>query len=91
MFDLVLSQGSLDEVLAKGDPAYNLWALDVLDHWQIRIDEHQGQTFDGSGEKHAERLDETRLSLSAKDGRLLRHALALECDAPRRRSFESVR
>jgi hypothetical protein len=81
-FDFVLSAGSLDEVTAKRDSGYTQWALDVLDHWRIRVWEYQGRAFDGSGARLAARLDERRFQyLSVKDKRVLRDAIELECDA----------
>jgi hypothetical protein len=81
-FDFVLSEASLDEVGAKREPRYLQWALDVLDQWQIRVWEYQGGALDGSGARLAARLSERRFGyLSAKDKRLLRDAIELECDA----------
>ena len=82
MFDFVLSEGSIDEVLAKRDPKYTRWAYDVLDHWHLRVAEYRGGAFEGSGATRAARLDDPRFGyLSVKDKRLLSDALALECDA----------
>jgi hypothetical protein len=82
MFDFVLSDGSMDEVVEAQDPGYIRWALDVLDHWRLRVDEYQGGASDGSGQESALRLDEPRFGyLSVKDRHLLRDALVLECDA----------
>jgi hypothetical protein len=68
MFDFVLSTGSLDEVVAKGDPRYTQWALDVLDHWLIRVAEYRGDAFDGGGRALARELSDPRFGyLSAKD------------------------
>jgi hypothetical protein len=54
----------------------------VLDQWQIRVWEYQGGALDGSGARLAARLSERRFGyLSAKDKRLLRDAIELECDA----------
>jgi hypothetical protein len=82
MFDFVLSEGSLDEVEAKGDPSLMRWAVDVFDHWLIRIEEYHGSAFEGSGEALAKKLDGPQFGyLSEKDKRLIRDTLALECDA----------
>lgn len=82
MFDIVISDNTLHEVAEKGDNAYLRWALDVLDHWHVRIEEYAGGAFGRQGLILSTRLDDQRYGyLSAKDKRLIRDAVALECDA----------
>jgi len=82
MFEFALSEGSLQEVVDAGDTRYTRWALDVLDNWNAVAETYAGQVGAGRGRRLAERLDEPRFGyLSIKDKRLLRDAVALECDA----------
>jgi hypothetical protein len=79
-FHFALSQNSLDEVAGKRDLTYARWALDVLDHWLISLDESGGLSQEDS--ERAAILDEPRFGyLSAKDKLLLRDAIAFDCDA----------
>jgi hypothetical protein len=82
MFEFVLSRASLDEADDKGDPRYSRWARDVLETWLITVEEYRGRAYSGVGATLAAHLDAPKFGyLSAKDRRLLRDALTLDCDA----------
>lgn len=85
MFELVLSENSLREVLASGRPTYLNWALEVLDYWQGLLSgyaEGGVAPFTGRGGALAQSLMGQQFGyLSSKDRALLSDALVRECDA----------
>jgi hypothetical protein len=82
MFDLVVSEASLDEVAARCRRNFTNWGLEVYSHWMERITEYQGHAFARDSRPAVEALSGRSFRfLSEKDRRLLADALALECDA----------
>jgi hypothetical protein len=78
-FEWIVSSGSLQEAHDKGDPGHMQWLWDIADHSEVCL-EGDGPTADS--EALATRLDEPKFGyLSGKDGRLLRHAIILRCEA----------
>ncbi|MFY9558650.1 MAG: hypothetical protein WAQ52_00310 [Terriglobales bacterium] len=78
--ELALSRSSLDEVLDKRDGNYLGWTLEVLGYWEEcrRLYECG---FTGEGDRIARRLSTGSFGyLSVKDKRLVRDAVAFECD-----------
>lgn len=82
-FEFALLAASLGEVAAAGRvPGYLSWALDVLDHWDACLSAYGSDAMSGSGQLLAHHLDSPPFGyLGAKDRRLLRDAVELECDA----------
>jgi hypothetical protein len=75
MFQFVVTEASLREVVNRGRPSYTQWVYDVLDAWLIQSEGKEqpppGQT-----------LEEPRFGMvSAKDRLLLQEALDWRCDA----------
>jgi len=78
--ELALSRSSLDEVVDKRDVKYLSWALEVLGYWEQCLRLHECG-FTGEGDRIAGRLSTGSFGyLSVKDKRLIRDAVALECD-----------
>jgi hypothetical protein len=75
MFEFVVTEASLREVVARQEPRYTQWVYDVLDTWLIQSEGEEvptpGTTFD----------DRRFEMISVKDRRLLQQALDWRCDA----------
>jgi hypothetical protein len=75
IFEFVVTEGSLREVVNRTQPGHTRWVLDVLGTWLIQ----------SAGEKPlmpGTTLEERRFGkISAKDSRLLREDLDWRCDA----------
>ena len=84
MFQLVLSENSLEEVVASGCPVYLSWALELLEYWRCMLNAYAdaaGGPFSGRGQCLARKIRERQFGhLSCKDRDLLSDALTLECD-----------
>lgn len=79
-FEFALSERSLEEVRASGDPIYLQWAYDVLDHWQTCIQE--SACLAPADEALVTKLDSTTFGyLSQKDRLLIKDAVLLRCEA----------
>jgi hypothetical protein len=77
-FQFALSSNSLAEVRRKNDPPYLRWAYDVLDHWEVCIEE-SGLGY-GSVEV-ANLLDGNEFGyLGSGDRLLIKDAILLGCD-----------
>ncbi len=72
-FELVVTEASLREVMARGQHGYTQWVHDVLDTWLIQSVSEEPPSSTESFERPG--------SVSVKDWRLLQDALALGCDA----------
>lgn len=80
LWHFALSANSLREVAAKGDARYLQWAYDVLDHWQICVEETGPPS--SRGQEMAAKLETPSFGyLGEGDRKLLFDAVALECDA----------
>jgi hypothetical protein len=75
MFELVVTEASLREVVNRTHPSYTLWVYDVLDTWFIQSEGEErptpGTTFE----------DRRFGMISLEDRRLLQEALDWRCDA----------
>lgn len=75
MFEFVVTEASLREVVNRTRPGYTQWVFDVLDTWLIQSD---GEAWPTPGTTFEDR----RLGMiSVKDRRLLHEALDWRCDA----------
>lgn len=78
-FEWIVSRGSMQEAHDKGDPRHMQWLWDIADHSEVCLD---GDGPTDESEALAQRLDERIFGyLSEKDRLLLRHAIALRCEA----------
>jgi hypothetical protein len=75
MFEFVVTEASLREVVNRTQPAYTQWVYDVLDTWLIQSESEEPST--------PGRIFEDRRfgMISMKDRRLLQEALDWHCDA----------
>jgi len=75
MFEFVVTEASLREVVNRTHPGYTRWVCDVLDTWLIQSEGEEqpipGNTFE----------DQHFGMISVKDRRLLQEALDWRCDA----------
>ena len=75
MFEFVVTEASLHEVVNRARPGYTQWVYDVLGTWLIQTESEErptpGKTFD----------DRRFGMISVKDRRLLQEALDWRCDA----------
>lgn len=75
MFEFVVTEASLREVVNRTRPGYTQWVYDVLDTWLIQSEDEAppepGRTFE----------DRRFGMISVKDRRLLQKALDWRCDA----------
>ena len=79
LFEWIVSAGSMDEGRARGNANHMQWLWDIADHSAICLN---GDGPTAESEALARRLDEARFgNISQKDKRLLKHAVALRCDA----------
>ena len=80
LWQFAISVNSLREVAAKGDTRYLQWAYDVLDHWQICLEESGPPSL--KGQTIGAKLKTTSFDyLGDGDRSLLLDAVTLECDA----------
>lgn len=84
LFEFVLSENSLQEVIDRGRDDYLQWALEMLDYWEGHLAAYGevGSPFLGRGEVLVEKTESNNFDyLSQKDAKLIKDALLLECDA----------
>ena len=75
MFEFVVTEASLREVVNRTHPGYTQWVYDVLDTWLIQSNGEQPPT-------PSRTFDDRRFGMiSVKDRQLLQEALDWRCDA----------
>jgi len=75
MFEFVVTEASLREVINRTRPAYTQWVYDVLGTWMIQSEGEEPPTPGGTFE------DRRFGMISVKDRRLLQEALDRHCEA----------
>ncbi len=80
LFEWILSEASLVEARDKRDPGHLQWALDVLDHTIVCLEQSGGSSPESQAMAVAVMGDRFGY-LSSKDRVLIRDAVLLQCDA----------
>ena len=75
VFEFVVTEPSLREVVNRGRPGYTQWVYDVLDAWLVQSENEEPPT-------PSRTFEDRRFGMiSVKDRRLLQDALDWRCDA----------
>lgn len=80
-FELVVSDNSVKEVLAAGEPKFASWLMELMNYWYTIQASYEGSVVNGAGASKRARLTAREFGyLSNKDRALVADACEMECD-----------